>query len=419
MMIVKLFGGSELAPNSDRELSEIEISVLESIIIRILGNLRESWSTVIDLRPRLGQIETNPEFAQMLPPTEMVALVTLETQIGQAKGMINLCLPFVTIEPVISRLTKRYMYSMRKGRIARRETPEGYGANIPVDVELCTNAPQLSLSELSSLAKGAMIPLESWDTGDAYLRSGGVEIPCMLDSTEGHGGLNFILPNASVTDAERATIGPTGETAIASHDEEVGELLAEPITEMRDELQEGLAKLVKRIDALGSRQDEMADQVLLAGMSETTPPVSQEEQEGDWDAGPFAFLRPTDGDALCLLVKEEHPQLIAMLLSHVDTPLASQVIECLEPDLQVDVAKRLFSIATVSSDVLRNVGRVLEIKIPRMSDRNEVADSGHEKLAEILELVSKSAEEHIRVSLESQNPEILETLSESPRESDV
>ncbi|MCK5736926.1 MAG: flagellar motor switch protein FliM, partial [Spirochaetaceae bacterium] len=71
-IIDRLFGGPGEGAKINRELSEIERAVMESIIVRILGNMREAWSQVIDLRPRLGQIETNPQFVQIVPPTEMV-----------------------------------------------------------------------------------------------------------------------------------------------------------------------------------------------------------------------------------------------------------------------------------------------------------------------------------------------------------
>jgi len=48
--------------------------------------MREAWTQVIDLRPRLSQIETNPQFAQIVPPTEMVVLVTLETKPANVEG---------------------------------------------------------------------------------------------------------------------------------------------------------------------------------------------------------------------------------------------------------------------------------------------------------------------------------------------
>ncbi len=115
-IIDRLFGGQGEGAKINRDLSEIEMSVMEGIIVRILGNMREAWSTVIDLRPRLGQIETNPQFAQMVPPTEMVVLVTLETKVGDVEGMMNFCIPYITIEPIVSKLSAQYMYStVRRG----------------------------------------------------------------------------------------------------------------------------------------------------------------------------------------------------------------------------------------------------------------------------------------------------------------
>jgi len=115
-IIDRLFGGSGEGSKLNRELSDIEHSVMEGIIVRILGNMREAWTQVIDLRPRLSQIENNPQFAQIVPPTEMVVLVTLETKIGDVEGMMNLCIPYLTIEPIISKLSAQYWYSsVRRG----------------------------------------------------------------------------------------------------------------------------------------------------------------------------------------------------------------------------------------------------------------------------------------------------------------
>ena len=109
-MIDRLFGGkgvTSMTNNKVRELTDIEQSVMEGIIVRILANMREAWTQVIDLRPRLGQIETNPQFAQIVPPSEMAVLVTLETKFAEVEGMINFCIPYLTIEPIISKLSSQ------------------------------------------------------------------------------------------------------------------------------------------------------------------------------------------------------------------------------------------------------------------------------------------------------------------------
>ncbi len=115
-IIDRLFGGSGEGAKLNRELTDIEHSVMEGIIVRILGNMREAWTQVIDLRPRLSQIETNPQFAQIVPPSEMVVLVTLETKVGEVEGMMNLCIPYMTIEPIVSKLSAQFWYSsVRRG----------------------------------------------------------------------------------------------------------------------------------------------------------------------------------------------------------------------------------------------------------------------------------------------------------------
>lgn len=162
-IIDRLFGGTGEQAKVDRELTDIELAVMEGVIVRILGNLRESWSTVIDLRPRLGNIETKPQFAQIVHPNDMVVLVTLETKIGEVEGMMNFCIPYITIEPIISKLSAQYWYSsMRKGPSTENE---GFIKErleqiaVPAIAELASV--RVSMREVSSLKVGDVINLKN------------------------------------------------------------------------------------------------------------------------------------------------------------------------------------------------------------------------------------------------------------------
>jgi flagellar motor switch protein FliM len=110
-IIDRLFGGQGENARQSREITDIEKAVMEGKIVRMLGNVREAWNSVIDVRPRLVQIETNPQFAQVIPSNEMVALITLETRIGDVEGMMNLCIPYITVESIHSKLSTQYMHS--------------------------------------------------------------------------------------------------------------------------------------------------------------------------------------------------------------------------------------------------------------------------------------------------------------------
>ena len=101
--IDRMCGGKGESPKSQHELTDIEKKIMEGIFVSLLENLREAWSGVIDLQPRLDMIETNPLFIRIAPPTEEVVLVTLEATTGDAEGMLNFCIPYPVIEPIMEK----------------------------------------------------------------------------------------------------------------------------------------------------------------------------------------------------------------------------------------------------------------------------------------------------------------------------
>ena len=175
-MIDRLFGGTGATTgNKNRDLTDIEQSVMEGIIVRILANMREAWTQVIDLRPRLGQIETNPQFAQIVPPTEMVVLVTLETKVGEEEGMINFCIPYLTIEPIISKLSSQFWFSS----VRRSSTTQYLGtlkeklSTVDMDVVAEIGSINLPIRDVLSLRVGDTIRLSNTKVGDSLTLSVG------------------------------------------------------------------------------------------------------------------------------------------------------------------------------------------------------------------------------------------------------
>jgi flagellar motor switch protein FliM len=169
-IIDRLFGGTGEGTKSQHELTDIETSVMEGIIVRILGNMREAWTQVIDLRPRLGQIDTNPQFAQIVPPTDMVVLVTLETKVGDVEGMINFCIPYLTIEPIIGKLSTQFWFST----VHRGTTTENLNvlkdklATVDVNVVAEIGKINIPVREVLSLQVGDIVRLYNTKIGDAY-----------------------------------------------------------------------------------------------------------------------------------------------------------------------------------------------------------------------------------------------------------
>lgn len=175
-MIDRLFGGRGVtATNKNRDLTDIEQSVMEGIIVRILANMREAWTQVIDLRPRLGQIETNPQFAQIVPPSEMVVLITLEAKVGEEEGMMNFCIPYLTIEPIVSKLSSQFWFSS----VRRSSTTQYLGtlkeklASVDMEVVAEVGSINLSVRDVLSLRTGDIVRLSNTRVGDALALSVG------------------------------------------------------------------------------------------------------------------------------------------------------------------------------------------------------------------------------------------------------
>ena len=167
-MIDRLFGGTGQGAKVSRDLTDIEQSVMEGIIVRILANMREAWTQVIDLRPRLGQIETNTQFAQIVPPSEMVVLVTLETKVGEEEGMMNFCIPYLTIEPIISKLSSQFWFSS----VRRSSTTQYLGtlkeklSDVDMDVVAEIGTINMPIRDVLALRVGDVVRLSTVRVGD-------------------------------------------------------------------------------------------------------------------------------------------------------------------------------------------------------------------------------------------------------------
>jgi flagellar motor switch protein FliM len=106
-----MFGGSGTAGDISRELTDIEIQVTKRLMSRMLDYLVPTWQDVVELKPAVRSIETNPRLQQLYSPNDVVALLTFTVTMGENdQGMINLCLPYVVLDPVISRLSVRQQF---------------------------------------------------------------------------------------------------------------------------------------------------------------------------------------------------------------------------------------------------------------------------------------------------------------------
>ncbi len=107
-IIDRLFGGKGTPMTKPRALTDIEEAIVTRVINKALEGLQDAWKQVVAIEPQMEIIETNPQFTQIVPPNDMVVIITLQAKIGDAEGLINLCIPYLVVEPIMSKLTTTF-----------------------------------------------------------------------------------------------------------------------------------------------------------------------------------------------------------------------------------------------------------------------------------------------------------------------
>lgn len=162
VILDRLLGGPGLPSDRIRALTEIEETVIERFGQRMLGYLEEPWSSIIQIEPVLDHIETNPQFTQIVSPSEMVVIISLESRIGDVLGIMNICIPFLVLEPVVNKLTVHYYYaSANKEKSSdHMQAIKSRLENAVLPVKVVVGRAVITVRELLELSVGDVIALE-------------------------------------------------------------------------------------------------------------------------------------------------------------------------------------------------------------------------------------------------------------------
>ena len=115
---------------------------------------------------------------------------------------------------------------------------------------------------------------------------------------------------------------------------------------------------------------------------------------------PFEFIRKAEASQLLNFIQDEHPQTIALILSHLPLSQAAIIVSSLPPDRQADVAKRIALMDRTSPDVVKEVEKVLESKLSSLVNQDYTIIGGVDAVVDILNAVDRSTEKHIMETLE-------------------
>ena len=176
-MLDRMLGGSGVPLEKNREFSEIELTIIQKILVMFTQLLREPWRNVIDINPVLQRLETNPQFAQVIAPNDMIAIVTLNMKIGEVEGFVNVCLPFFTLEDVMYNLNTKYWFStMQENRDENYEDYiESLIRKVDIPIRAVLGKSTISVNDFMNLQVGDCIRLDSKVDDDMNIFVGNIK----------------------------------------------------------------------------------------------------------------------------------------------------------------------------------------------------------------------------------------------------
>ena len=160
-MLDRLLGGKGESYDGERELTDIELNLIETILRLIMSKLKDAWSGVSELYPIVESKESSPNVVQIVAQNEIVIMIVLEITIGETSGMINIAYPVIYLEPILSKLANKDIMlgetSAKKSR--NRELRELLKRADIVNEGILGNT-ELNIKDLLSLKKGSIIRLD-------------------------------------------------------------------------------------------------------------------------------------------------------------------------------------------------------------------------------------------------------------------
>jgi len=156
----RLFGGRGTSIVTEREITWIEKSVMNNIIDCSLRDLERTWERIIPLECNVEMLETNPEFVQVVPASETVVLISFELKSENVSGLVNLCYPYISIEPIAFRLGGQNLVSSAKEvpkeeLLKNRKRIELFDTNVKVHL----GSTNITVGELLKLKVGNIVTL--------------------------------------------------------------------------------------------------------------------------------------------------------------------------------------------------------------------------------------------------------------------
>lgn len=160
-IIDRMLGGTG-KPINRSSLSDIERPLIRQIIERMFSALKTAWEGVIMVNPGIEGMETSAQFVQIAPPSDIVVTILFEVKVGNQRGAMSLCIPYLVLKPITQKLSAQKWFSAG----TRKQSPQArklltYQVNhAAVDCSVNLGHTKLALNDFVKLKEGDVLRLD-------------------------------------------------------------------------------------------------------------------------------------------------------------------------------------------------------------------------------------------------------------------
>jgi flagellar motor switch protein FliM len=177
IMIDRLLGGRGEFTDSDRDFTEIEVSVMSGIIKSMAGMFQEPWENYVELQPKLEKIETNSRVISSIGYEDTMIIAVLEVHVNDIKSIISVCMPALELDGVMQKYTTFNVKGSKKSdELRENERKESIMTTLSqslLNVTAVLGETNLDMFDVMNLQTGDIIPLGKSIDGNIILNVGG------------------------------------------------------------------------------------------------------------------------------------------------------------------------------------------------------------------------------------------------------
>ena len=164
MLVDIIFGGTgkDFFKIEGREFTAIESSVIRKVVINALEDLEKTWRALLDVSIVYQRSEINPQFVQIVSPTDVVVVIQFEIEVEYSSGILTLCMPYSTLEPVRERLQAGFQSEQLEADRGWVDRLRKNIAKAQAEVGVELGSTEISARDVVNMKPGDVIPLDQY-----------------------------------------------------------------------------------------------------------------------------------------------------------------------------------------------------------------------------------------------------------------